>query len=150
MKTETTEDYSSKNQKNAEDNTQKEKIIVETKIEYNCEESVRKYHLEENIESIIQKLEKIEEENNQSIIQKILNMYIGAVSYVDETIQSYFLSLSAFGWGSWVYRYLNKKEENKTQLEDYITFDKKIIIYNDGSTEIQKINIKNQTRVVPE
>ena len=53
-------------------------------------------------------------------------------------------------WDIWLINISKKKEENKTQLEDYITFDKKIIIYNDGSTEIQKINIKNQTRVVHE
>ena len=72
MKTETIEDYSSKDQKNAEDNTQKEKIIVETKIEYNFEESIRKYY---------------EEDNNQSIIQKILNLDRGPMSYVDGIFQ---------------------------------------------------------------
>ena len=134
MKTEIIEDYFSNKQKIAEDNTQKEKIIVETKIEYNFEESIRKYY---------------EEDNNQSITQKILNLDRGPMSYVDGTLSD-FIGLNLFGVGYLVYRYFKKKEENKTQLEDYITFDKKIIIYNDGSAEIQKINIKNQTRVVPE
>ena len=134
MKTEIIEDYFSNKQKIAEDNTQKEKIIVETKIEYNFEESIRKYY---------------EEDNNQSIVQKILNLDRGPMSYVDGTLSD-FIGLSLFGVGYLSYKYFKKKEENKTQLEDYITFDKKIIIYNDGSTEIQKINIKNQTRVVPE
>ena len=134
MKTEIIEDYFSNKQKIAEDNTQKEKIIVETKIEYNFEESIRKYY---------------EEDNNQSIIQKILNLDRGPMSYVDGTLSD-FIGLSLFSVGYLAYKYFNKKEENKTQLEDYITFDKKIIIYNDGSTEIQKINIKNQARVVPE
>ena len=134
MKTEIIEDYFSNKQKIAEDNTQKEKIIVETKIEYNFEESIRKYY---------------EEDNNQSIIQKILNLDKVPMSYVDGTLSD-FIGLSLFGVGYLAYKYFKKKEENKTQLEDYITFDKKIIIYNDGSTEIQKINIKNQTRVVPE
>ena len=133
MKTEIIEDYFSNGQKIAEDNTQKEKIIVETKMEYNCEESIRKYYAEGN---------------NQSIIQKILN-YDLPISYVAGTSLIGIFGLG-LGVGYLVNRYLNKKEENKTQLEDYITFDKKIIIYNDGSTEIQKINIKNQTRVVPE
>ena len=134
MKTEIIEDYFSNEQKIAEDNTQKEKIIVETKMEYNCEESIRKYYVDEN---------------NQSIIQKILN-YNLPISYVAGTSLIGIFGLGLLGVGYLVNRYLNKKEENKTQLEDYITFDKKIIIYNDGSTEIQKINIKNQTRVVPE
>ena len=134
MKTEIIEDYFSSEQKIAGDNTQKEKIIVETKMEYNCEESIRKYY---------------EEGNNQSIIQKILN-YDLPISYVAGTSLIGIFGLGLLGVGYLVNRYLNKKEENKTQLEDYITFDKKIIIYNDGSTEIQKINIKNQTRVVPE
>ena len=134
MKTEIIEDYFSEEQKIAEDNTQKEKIIVETKLEYNCEESIRKYYVEGN---------------NQSIIQKILN-YDLPISYVAGTSFIGIFGLGLLGVGYLVNRYLNKKEENKTQLEDYITFDKKIIIYNDGSTEIQKINIKNQTRVVPE
>ena len=134
MKTEIIEDYFSNEQKIAEDNTQKEKIIVETKMEYNCEESIRKYYVDEN---------------NQSIIQKILN-YDLPISYVAGTSLIGIFGLGLLGVGYLVNRYLNKKEENKTQLEDYITFDKKIIIYNDGSTEIQKINIKNQTRVVPE
>ena len=134
MKTEIIEDYFSNEQKIAEDNTQKEKIIVETKMEYNCEESIRKYYVDEN---------------NQSITQIISNLNLVPSSYVDR-IFSDFIGLNLFGVGYLVYRYFKKKEENKTQLEDYITFDKKIIIYNDGSTEIQKINIKNQTRVVPE
>ena len=134
MKTEIIEDYFSSEQKIAGDNTQKEKIIVETKMEYNCEESIRKYYVEGN---------------NQSIIQKILN-YDSPISYVAGTSLIGIFGLGLLGVGYLVNRYLNKKEENKTQLEDYITFDKKIIIYNDGSTEIQKINIKNQTRVVPE
>ena len=134
MKTEIIEDYFSNEQKFAEDNTQKEKIIVETKMEYNCEESIRKYYAEGN---------------NQSIIQKILQ-YDSPISYIAGTSLIGIFGLGLLGVGYLVNRYLNKKEENKTQLEDYITFDKKIIIYNDGSTEIQKINIKNQTRVVPE
>ena len=134
MKTEIIEDYFSSEQKIAGDNTQKEKIIVETKMEYNCEESIRKYYVDEN---------------NQSITQIISNLNLGPSSYVDR-IFSDFIGLNLFGVGYLVYRKKKKKEENKTQLEDYITFDKKIIIYNDGSTEIQKINIKNQTRVVPE
>ena len=134
MKTEIIEDYFSNEQKIAEDNTQKEKIIVETKMEYNCEESIRKYYVEGN---------------NQSIIQKILN-YDSPISYIAGTSLIGIFGLGLLGVGYLVNRYLNKKEENKTQLEDYIKFDKKIIIYNDGSTEIQKINIKNQTRVVPE
>ena len=134
MKTEIIEDYFSSEQKIAGDNTQKEKIIVETKMEYNCEESIRKYYVEEN---------------NQSISQIISNLNLGPMSYVDRTLSTFF-ELSLFGVGYSVYKYFTKKEENKTQLEDYITFDKKIIIYNDGSTEIQKINIKNQTRIVPE
>ena len=56
MKTEIIENYFSNEQKIAEDNTQKEKIIVETKMEYNCEESIRKYYVEENNQSIIQKI----------------------------------------------------------------------------------------------
>ena len=134
MKTEIIDDYFSKDQKIAEDNTQKEKIIVKTKMEYNCEESIRKYYVEEN---------------NQSISQIISNLNLGPMSYVDRTLSTFF-ELSLFGVGYSVYKYFTKKEENKTQLEDYITFDKKIIIYNDGSTEIQKINIKNQTRKVTE
>ena len=134
MKTEIIEDYFSSEQKITGDNTQKEKIIVETKMEYNCEESIRKYYVDEN---------------NQSIIQKILN-YNLPISYIAGTSLIGIFGLGLLGVGYLVNRYLNKKEENKTQLEDYITFDKKIIIYNDGSTEIQKINIKNQTRVVPE
>ena len=134
MKTEIIEDYFSSEQKIAGDNTQKEKIIVETKMEYNCEESIRKYYVEGN---------------NQSIIQKILQ-YDSPISYIAGTSLIGIFGLGLLGVGYLVNRYLNKKEENKTQLEDYITFDKKIIIYNDGSTEIQKINIKNQTRVVPE
>ena len=135
MKTEIIEDYFSSDQKIAKDNTQKEKIIVETKMEYNCEESIRKYYVEEN---------------NQSIIQKISNFNLGPMSYVAGTTLLSLFGLGLLGVGYLVNRYRNKKEENKTQLEDYIIFDKKIIIYNDGSTEIQKINIKNQTRIVPE
>ena len=112
MKTEIIEDYFSNKQKIAEDNTQKEKIIVETKIEYNCEESVRKYHLEENIESIIQKLEKIEEENNQSITQIISNLNLGPSSYVDR-IFSDFIGLSLFGVGYLAYKYFKKKRKIK-------------------------------------
>ena len=135
MKTEIIEDYFSSDQKIAKDNTQKEKIIVETKMEYNCEESIRKYYVEKN---------------NQSIIQKISNFNLGPMSYVAGTTLLSLFGLGLLGVGYLVNRYRNKKEENKTQLEDYIIFDKKIIIYNDGSTEIQKINIKNQTRIVPE
>ena len=135
MKTEIIEDYFSNKQKIAEDNTQKEKIIVETKMEYNCEESIRKYYVEEN---------------DQSFLQKISNVNLGPMSYVAGGALLSFVGLGLLGIGYLVYQYKYKKEENKTQLEDYITFDKKIIIYNDGSTEIQKINIKNQTRVVPE
>ena len=52
MKTEIIEDYFSNEQKIAEDNTQKEKIIVETKMEYNCEESIMKYYIDSNKENI--------------------------------------------------------------------------------------------------
>ena len=135
MKTEIIEDYFSNVQNITEDNTQKEKIIVETKMEYNCEESIRKYYAEEN---------------NQSFLQKISNVNLGPMSYVAGGILLSSVGLGLLGIGYLVYQYKYKKEEKKAQLEDYITFDKKIIIYNDGSTEIQKINIKNQTRVVPE
>ena len=135
MKTEIIEDYFSNVQNIAEDNTQKEKIIVETKMEYNCEESIRKYYVEEN---------------DQSFLQKISNVNLGPMSYVAGASLLSFVGLGLLGIGYLVYQYKYKKEEKKTQLEDYITFDKKIIIYNDGSTEIQKINIKNQTRIVPE
>ena len=135
MKTEIIEDYFSNVQNIAEDNTQKEKIIVETKMEYNCEESIRKYYVEEN---------------DQSFLQKISNVNLGPMSYVAGASLLSFVGLGLLGIGYLVYQYKNKKKKKKTQLEDYITFDKKIIIYNDGSTEIQKINIKNQTRIVPE
>ena len=46
MKKEIIEDYFSNVQNITEDNAQKEKIIVETKMEYNCEESIRKYYVE--------------------------------------------------------------------------------------------------------
>ena len=72
------------------------------------------------------------------------------MSYVAGGILLSSVGLGLLGIGYLVYQYKYKKDEKKTQLEDYITFDKKIIIYNDGSTEIQKINIKNQTRIVPE
>ena len=134
MKTPIIEDYFSNEKKIEQDNTQKEKIIVETKMEYNCEESIRKYYAEEN---------------NQSILQKISNLNLGPMGYIAGATL-----LSTFGiglLGVWylVYRYKTKKEENKIELEDYITFDKKIITYSDGSIEIQKINVKNQTRIVP-
>ena len=134
MKTPIIEDYFSNEKKIEQDNTQKEKIIVETKMEYNCEESIRKYYAEEN---------------NQSILQKISNLNLGPMGYIAGATL-----LSTFGMGLlgvWylVYRYKTKKEENKIELEDYITFDKKIITYSDGSIEIQKINVKNQTRIVP-
>ena len=134
MKTPIIEDYFSNEKKIEQDNTQKEKIIVETKMEYNCEESIRKYYTEEN---------------NQSILQKISNLNLGPMGYIAGATL-----LSTFGMGLlgvWylVYRYKTKKEENKIELEDYITFDKKIITYSDGSIEIQKINVKNQTRIVP-
>ena len=135
MKTEIREDYFSNEKNIAEDNTQKEKIIVETKMKYDCEESIRKYYVEEN---------------NQNITQKISNINLGPMSYIAGTTLLSFFGLDLIGAVYLVNRYRNKNEENKTQLEDYITFDKKIIIYNDGSTEIQKINIKNQTRIVPE
>ena len=135
MKTEIIEDYVSNVQNITEDNTQKEKIIVETKMEYNCEESIRKYYVEEN---------------NQSFLQKISNVNLGPMSYVAGASLLSFVGLGLLGIGYLVYQYKYKKEEKKAQLEDYITFDKKIIIYDDGSTEIQKINIKNQTRIVPE
>ena len=135
MKTEIIEDYVSNVQNITEDNTQKEKIIVETKMEYNCEESIRKYYVEEN---------------DQSFLQKISNVNLGPMSYVAGGNLLSFFGLGLLGIGYLVYQYKNKKEEKKTQLEDYITFDKKIIIYDNGSTEIQKINIKNQTRIVPE
>ena len=135
MKTEIIEDYFSNVQNITQDNTQKEKIIVETKKEYNCEESIRKYYVEEN---------------NQRFLQKISNVNLGPMPYVAGANLLSFFGLGLLGIGYLVYQYKYKKEENKTQLEDYITFDKKIIIYNDGSTEIQKINIKNQTRIVPE
>ena len=67
MKTEIIEDYVSNVQNITEDNTQKEKIIVETKMEYNCEESIRKYYVEEN---------------NQSFLQKISKVNLGPMSYV--------------------------------------------------------------------
>ena len=134
MKTPIIEDYFSNEKKIEQDNTQKEKIIVETKMEYNCEESIRKYYAEEN---------------NQSILQKISNLNLGPMGYIAGATL-----LSTFGiglLGVWylVYRYKTKKEENKIELEDYITFDKKIITYSDGSIEIQKINVKKQTRIVP-
>ena len=135
MKTEIIEDYFSNVQNITQDNTQKEKIIVETKKEYNCEESIRKYYVEEN---------------NQSFLQKISNVNLGPMSYVAGASLLSFVGLGLLGIGYLVYQYKYKKEEKKAQLEDYITFDKKIIIYDDGSTEIQKINIKNQTRIVPE
>ena len=135
MKTEIIEDYFSSEQKIAGDNTQKEKIIVETKMEYNCEESIRKYYVEEN---------------NESFLHKISNVNLGPMSYLAGSTLLSFFGLGLLGIGYLVSQYKNKKEEKETQLEDYITFDKKIIIYNDGSTEIQKINIKNQTRIVPE
>ena len=135
MKTEIIEDYVSNVQNITEDNTQKEKIIVETKMEYNCEESIRKYYVEEN---------------DQSFLQKISNVNLGPMSYVAGASLLSFVGLGLLGIGYLVYQYKYKKEEKKAQLEDYITFDKKIIIYDDGSTEIQKINIKNQTRIVPE
>ena len=135
MKTEIIEDYVSNVQNITEDNTQKEKIIVETKMEYNCEESIRKYYVEEN---------------NQSFLQKISNVNLGPMSYVAGANLLSFFGLGLLGIGYLLYQYKYKKEEKKAQLEDYITFDKKIIIYDDGSTEIQKINIKNQTRIVPE
>ena len=97
MKTEIIEDYFSNEQKIAEDNTQKEKIIVETKIEYNFEESIRKYY---------------EEDNNQSIIQKILNLDRGPMSYVDGTLSD-FIGLSLFGVGYLAYKYLKKKRKIK-------------------------------------
>ena len=134
MKIPIIEDYFSNEKKIEQDNTQKEKIIVETKMEYNCEESIRKYYAEEN---------------NQSILQKISNLNLGPMDYIaGATLLSTF-GIGLLGVGYLVYRYKTKKEENKIELEDYITFDKKIITYNDGSTEIQKINIKNQTRIVP-
>ena len=89
MKTEIIEDYFSNKQKIAEDNTQKEKIIVETKMEYNCEESFRKYYVDEN---------------NQSITQIISNLNLGPSSYVDR-IFSDFIGLNLFGVGYLVYRY---------------------------------------------
>ena len=135
MKTEIIEDYVSNVQNITEDNTQKEKIIVETKMEYNCEESIRKYYVEEN---------------DQSFLQKISNVNLGPMLDVAGASLLSFVGLGLLGIGYLVYQYKNKKEEKKTQLEDYITFDKKIIIYDNGSTEIQKINIKNQTRIVPE
>ena len=135
MKTEIIEDYFSKEQKIEQDNAQKEKIIVETKIEYNCEESIRKYYVEEN---------------NQSFLQKISNLNLGPLGYIAGTSLLFIFGLGLLGVGYLVYGNKKNKEENKIELEDYITFDKKIITYNDGSTEIQKINIKNQTRVVPE
>ena len=134
MKTEIIEDYFSKEQKIEQDNAQKEKIIVETKIEYNCEESIRKYYVEEN---------------NQSFLQKISNLNLGPLGYIAGTSLLFIFGLGLLGVGYLVYGNKKNKEENKIELEDYITFDKKIITYNDGSTEIQKINIKNQTRIVP-
>ena len=89
MKTEIIEDYFSSEQKIAGDNTQKEKIIVETKMEYNCEESIRKYYVDEN---------------NQSITQIISNLNLGPSSYVDR-IFSDFIGLNLFGVGYLVYRY---------------------------------------------
>ena len=134
MKTPIIEDYFSNEKKIEQDNTQKEKIIVETKMEYNCEESIRKYYAEEN---------------NQSILQKISNLNLGPMGYIaGATLLSTF-GIGLLGVGYLVYRYKTKKEENKIELEDYITFDKKIITYSDGSIEIQKINVKNQTRIVP-
>ena len=93
MKTEIIEDYFSNKQKIAEDNTQKEKIIVETKMEYNCEESIRKYYVDEN---------------NQSITQIISNLNLGPSFYVDR-IFSDFIGLNLFGVGYLVYRYFKKK-----------------------------------------
>ena len=59
------------------------------------------------------------------------------------------LGLGLLTVGYLIYQYKKQKEENTTLIEDYIIFDKKIIIYNDGSTEIQKINVKNQSRIIP-
>ena len=98
MKTEIIEDYVSNVQNITEDNTQKEKIIVETKMEYNCEESIRKYYVEEN---------------NQSFLQKISNVNLGPMSYVAGVNLLSFFGLGLLGIGYLVSQYKNKKEEKK-------------------------------------
>ena len=134
MKTEIIEDYFSSEQKIAGDNTQKEKIIVETKMEYNWEESIMKYYIDSNKEKIFRKISKF---------------HLGPMKYVFGTTLLSNLGLGLLTVGYLIYQYKKQKEENTTLIEDYIIFDKKIIIYNDGSTEIQKINVKNQSRIIP-
>ena len=128
MKTAIKEDNFSQN------NTQKEKIIVDTKIEYNCEQSIIKYYIDSN---------------KQNIFRKISNFDFGPMQYVLVTAILSALGLGFLIVGFLIYQCKKQKEENTTLIEDYIIFDKKIILYDDGSTEIQKINIKNQTRIVP-
>ena len=39
--------------------------------------------------------------------------------------------------------------DENSEFEDYKTYDKELLTYNDGTTEIVKINIKEHTRLSP-
>ena len=139
----------------------KEKIIVEIKTKRNCQESISKY-------------DRMIKDEYGGIKAFFAGAGIGGASgLVGDGAAA--LAISAFGvtgglpiiltaggaWllGSTVTGYnLDKKlldgvdfytkVDDKTQNEDYITFDEETYIYHDGSKEIKRINIENFTRII--
>ena len=141
----------------------KEKIIVEIKRKYNCQESIKKYD------------RMIKDENGT--LKKVAS-YLGvtagscATGYATEiAVGSAMLAAGVVSApvviGGMIlsgiistiipefigYDKLDKVDfehrvDDKLQNEDYITFDEEIIIYHDGTKEIRRINVENYTRII--
>jgi len=142
----------------------KEKIIVEIKTKRNCQESISKY-------------DRMIKDEYGGIKAFFADFGIGCASGLvgDGAAALAIGGLTAFGvtaglpiiltaggaylLGTTVTGYnldkklldgvdFHTKVDDKTQNEDYITFDEETYIYHDGSKEIKRINIENFTRII--
>lgn len=142
------------------------RFIIERKIiETNCEESIKKYN------RLIEggAFDKMKQLGARFVSTDIGGLFtaeiggtagaIGAAAVGLTALPGLAVGAAAFiGSGLLIKNVTDKLEDGhnysmvvdeNSEFEDYKTYDKELLTYNDGTTEIVKINIKEHTRLSP-
>jgi hypothetical protein len=142
-----------------------EKIIVEIKTKRNCQESIKIY--DRMIEDKYGGLKKVASNfgigcgfvatEGVGILGGIgleaISMSLPLGLAVGAFYGTVIYFLGAITYQGLKYKFIDgvdfyHKADDKSQNEDYITFDEETYIYHDGSTEIKRINIDYFTRII--
>ena len=145
-------------------NNSKEKKIIEMTTKKNCEQSIKKYErkIEDEYGSIKEVAAIIGTTASSFLVGGgASTIAIGTLTLlgITATAPLSIIGLAAYGiTGIFTAKKLSKdiekadlrnKVDEKFINEDYIVYDEETLLYDDGTKEVKRTNIKKCTRVIP-